>query len=483
MSRKEMFKLFAISVIVRISYCEMNSSSIGYIGPADENYFQGALESVDINNLISLACNVRYSGNTSATNPVEYYILDLSEEMKSQNPAGIGISTCCNPFNTDYDYLETYLYSWYKWYDSHIEDENKENLNFTEMEKKSQSDWKGYCGFYELWPEFFADILLNSSWSWKDIEYFYDGYSCGQSQYCDGRTSLDTFLYLISSKKNRYTLIDVIDDNYAAGTPYGCNNSQKSIVDLSVYYPNKYIVGVGGFYNESGPYQIELYCKNKYSFQIKADEIEINNNINATDIIELNCGSLIRNQVNSKNKLVSYYKFILTSDMYAPIIITTCNGEYNDSSREDSFNYYDSYLYLVTESVYSGSNKYMILDESDTSMICQDDGNRPADIILTDLSKYKRNEAYFILVQGYANDLLFVNFSISMSCGSKPSQISLRVATSLTFGSLTFVAFIFSIWYIYRFIQHIKREKESKKEQPVPIIKKESKKNVQLSEL
>eukprot|EP01084_Bolivina_argentea_P004312 8205_1 len=254
-----------------------------------KDYFQKELLTTDISNFQALKCNIAFSGEISSFKPVDYYIFNLTSHLQQTNSAGLSVSTCCNdgigdswfPRDRDFMYYSTFTNAYFL------------NGGTDDLYYKNYDSWLDYCNTGD-----------ENETVWDEIKWFYNGFGCGESKYCDqSDESLDTFLYLIEPGK--YNLFDIVDRNNDVPLSETCKNTEKSMFDLSLYDPKQYIIAVSGYYNETGKYQIMLNCDGKYSYTILEDEI------NPTNVVDLSCG-LSYPGININKYSVSYYKFRLT---------------------------------------------------------------------------------------------------------------------------------------------------------------------------
>eukprot|EP01084_Bolivina_argentea_P133759 236093_1 len=204
-----------------------------------------------INISAKLQCNVMLSGITNNEYPVQYYLITITEETKKLYPTYFKVTTCCSI--DDNNKQQIYQTTFHKAFDEYWSSQFTTNnmlLNKHIEKQKALTLWCKYCDCESIQNNNSVNITFN------DISYFYEGYSCGNSLFCNQNNSLDTVLYILSMKKEIVNLLTVQDDSASRI----CRNTEKSVIDLLSYDEGTYIIGVSGYGNETGSYQISLQC-------------------------------------------------------------------------------------------------------------------------------------------------------------------------------------------------------------------------------
>eukprot|EP01084_Bolivina_argentea_P282944 484457_1 len=177
----------------------------------------------------------------------------------------------------------------------------------------------------------------------------------------------------------------------------------------------------------------------EYSFPIEKSEFHFKNNFP-----EIHCGETYYGQ-NTLDKLVSYYHFTVTDNIYPPSYITTCPQNMSSSKNDNySMHIYDTYLYVVN------SEGVVLATEDAAASGCN---GQSAEIEITQFE----SSQYFVVVQGYENKV--GEFSISMVCLDPPPKISRELVMSLVFGSCGAAIFLFLVYYMYEWRMYCMRNK------------------------
>eukprot|EP01083_Nonionella_stella_P035970 98122_1 len=414
-----------IIIVVLLTWIRTN---YGLYSFKDETYFQnallvnGTLSLPSHDHIRNLSCNVALTEETNLTNNLHYYSLHLTQEMKHLYRAYFTITTCCKIAHNSIEqmYHHTFTTAYEQW--------TNDTGNYTEDDV--YDDWCEYCNCDNT-PK---NITLS------DIPFF-DGYGCGVSHFCDDN-SLDTVMYILSEKQGTITLLETADDS----DEDVCQNSHKSMIDLSSYKNGDYIIAVGGFGDDKvGPYQMNLECV-QFSRPIFDDQINPNRSSFANTEHTLECGSERYNQNNSLQHIVSYYTLNLTEDMNLPITITTCDPNVNRSHTT---------LYMVQERhIAINAWEYNILWMSSHSSLCPN--GTASDIKIEAKNKLALGE-YMIMVQNY-----WVNeetqFSIFVHCGPESKEIHETFYAVLT-ACLLFFAVLLVLYCVIR-IRFFRQQRE-----------------------
>eukprot|EP01084_Bolivina_argentea_P264721 448524_1 len=427
-----------------------------------KGYFNNELRSMNTSEFRYLLPSVALTGNITSSNPIEYFRLNLTEYMLNTN--NVILTTCCTTYwlglNLPNDYYEiTYQHVFDQCektgkctddnvpapeeYDSYRNDSYYSYL--FEWQFNIRTYWRDYCNT-------FAFSNTTQTWHYDTLDVmsvFYEGYGCGEFKQCS-TSSLDTSLYILYKNGDRFILMDSIDDMFLSS----CINPNKAEIDLSSYPVGEYIIGVGGYFNETGSFQIELKG-NFYSSPLLPEDVLKDSKAVAL-APQLSCNTTVQGS-NTIYNPISYYKFELTDDLNGPIRITNCNGT--------NFNiYYRVWLYLLTEDldqygnlVYNpvgcridvdagcvASRSYLSFPETscDKRACAFSFSNDCVDIILEDLYQYEKRE-YILAVQGNRPNRQYGasapetlgNFSLSVECPIrysypiKSEQIDLNIAS------------------------------------------------------
>eukprot|EP01084_Bolivina_argentea_P249358 417395_1 len=180
----------------------------------------------------------------------------------------------------------------------------------------------------------------------------------------------------------------------------------------------------------------------EYSWPIKKEEFLSVDTLNADSYSHISCGQTLFEQENTDNKLVSYYKFNITTDLYPISYITTCLvGNYIENNNGSI---YDSEIYIIR------ANNALQEAHSDRATC----NSQSAQIEINSLPV----GVYFAVVQGYDNQI--GSFSISMHCTFPPPKISRELVMGFVFGICGGMILIFSIYYFYEWRKHCKNHKQ-----------------------
>eukprot|EP01084_Bolivina_argentea_P028001 52077_1 len=160
----------------------------------------------------------------------------------------------------------------------------------------------------------------------------------------------------------------------------------------------------------------------------------------------INCGDILVNQINTQEKLVSFYAFSVTNNLYPPSYITTCPPfDFDEDVNTNNMSVYDSVIYIIDDN----SDQKMVLPRSEDAGC-----NRySADI---EISSLKKGD-YFVAVQGYDNTI--GNFSISMICTDPPPKIPRELVMAIVFGTCGVLLMLLFIYYIYEWMWYCKYKK------------------------
>eukprot|EP01084_Bolivina_argentea_P133757 236089_1 len=244
--------ILLILTLISIQYCQEEATVLRR--SKDELYFQKELTKngrFALNVSAKLQCNVIYGGNTNNEYPIRYYILTITDKIKQLYPTYLKITTCCSidHSNRQQMYQNTFDKAFNEYWSSQS---TINDMIFHKQDAKQNASklWCDYCDCDNKQSNNSVNVTFN------DISYFYKGYSCDHSDFCSHNNSLDTVLYILSEKKNIVELLSVQDDSPSTI----CRNTEKSVIDLLSYDEGTYIIGVSGYGNETGSYQISLQC-------------------------------------------------------------------------------------------------------------------------------------------------------------------------------------------------------------------------------
>eukprot|EP01084_Bolivina_argentea_P211469 359731_1 len=87
-----------ISIILLINSFLLLTSSLVYYGPVTNEYFRSEFNP-KIANSTKLSCNESsnaYVGRTTIDNPVQYFRLNITTEMKQKYLTSLAVTTCCD---------------------------------------------------------------------------------------------------------------------------------------------------------------------------------------------------------------------------------------------------------------------------------------------------------------------------------------------------------------------------------------------------
>eukprot|EP01084_Bolivina_argentea_P174180 301707_1 len=424
-----MWKSFMVAnvpiYIIYLCLFDAGSCQIPYNGPASKEYFYNV--SINVLNLNELECGnfsgnfptIGYLGETTLTNPVNYYKLNITSEMLSTWTLSMNLKTCCG-YNMckvaavlgemPYEECSKMLFNTFT-----------ENINTSTYETIDNTSYTRHCGI---------------------------------------GSSLPTFIYLLYEQRGRLNLVDT-----SRGNGVLCYNQEKSIIDLTKYPEGEYIVGVGGYANQYGSYWIQMQCE-QYSWLLSIEEIAPDRNMQGV----LNCGEKINGSL-SLTQQVAYFKFEITDNTYFPILIDQCAGVslYDDvwqgfymvrkTGSGNSFHMlntpFDFTNYTEQVSKYwDGYWGYTCNERNHTDMY-------PYFLILEDREQYKNGE-YYVVVQAPMNRPEYLRpFALRTMCAPPPEKMPETVLLLAVFGTCGILLLSFMIYYINRWKKHTKSKPQS----------------------
>eukprot|EP01084_Bolivina_argentea_P130384 230164_1 len=287
-----------------------------YNGPASNVYFHSEFDQTQT--LQTLSCGSYQVGETNPSNPVSYYAFVKSTLMNNYRIA-LRLSTCCEFARC-----------------------NDLTCNFDRF-----GDITGYEVSTEVNCAYATDATAHRGYCEMGIN-----------------GSMDTILYMLYEKDSQINLVGYNDDS-----PSGvCSNTQKSYIDLYDFGDKAYIVGVGGYKNQTGRFFVHIDCE-QYSYPATAIQMNPQYNLYAR---RLDCGYWPSNKEGYIGRQpvyddlvrdnMKYYMFTVGSYVYLPVVITICIQLEDAGCGVNGFNEFYAFLIRKDESPNAEPNSFEILN-------------------------------------------------------------------------------------------------------------------------